>query len=127
MITFQPGDIVRLGLLIGAACALGLLGGYLARRTLRPTAGRFEWTTAIWMWIGFWAFGMLISLIADLTTAAGAPFWLKAAMFALLGVMAVGVAQAERFYHRRRRSVPSEPIHQMTSTGADGATSKPGA
>ena len=77
-----------------------------------PAPGRFDWSTAVWMWIGFWAFGMLMSLVADLTTAAGAPFWLKALMFALLGLMAVGVAQAERLFHARLRTWPSEPINQ---------------
>ena len=117
MITFFPGDIVRLGLLIALACVVGLGLGYASRRWLRPKAGAFDWHTAGWMWIGFWAFGMLMTLVADLTTAAGAPFWLKAFMFALIGVMAVGIAQAERRYARRSKAVPSEPIHQVA--GAD--------
>ena len=120
MITFFPGDIVRLGLLIAAACLVGLLGGYAARRWLRPGALPFDWTTALWMWVGFWAFGMLMSLVADLTTAAGAPFWLKTFMFVLMAVMAVGIAQAERRFGRRMTAVPSEPIHRVEGTGPGG-------
>ena len=117
MITFFPGDIARLGLLIAAACLVGLLGGYSARRWLRPAALPFDWTTALWMWVGFWAFGMLMSLVADLTAAAGAPFWLKTFMFVLMAVMAVGIAQAERRFGRRMNAVPSEPIHRVEGSG----------
>ena len=113
MITYFPGEIVRLGLFIAAVCVAGLLAGYAARRWLRPGAAKFDWATAGWMWVGFWAFGMLMSLIADLTMAAGAPFWLKSLMFVLMGIMAVGVAQAERRFAARAASVPSVPISQV--------------
>ena len=121
MTTFFPGDIFRLGLLIAVVCVAGLLAGYAARRWLRPNAAKFDWSTAGWMWVGFWAFGMLMTLVADLTTAAGAPFWLKTVMFALMAIMAVGIAQAERRFHRRLAAVPSEPIHQVQGSGSNSA------
>ena len=116
MITFQPSDVFKLGLLIALVCVAGLLAGYGLRRRLRPSAGAFDWRTAGWMWVGFWAFGMLMSLIADLTTSSGQPFWLKSFMFILLAVLAIGVAQAERRFARRRDSVPAEPIHRVGDT-----------
>ena len=121
MITFYPGDIFRLGLLLAVVCAAGLLAGYAARRWLRPNAPKFDWSTAVWMWVGFWAFGMLMTLVADLTTAAGAPSWLKTVMFVLMAIMAVGIAQAERLFHRRMAAVPSEPIHQVKGSDSNNA------
>lgn len=108
-VSFAPADILKLALLMAVAIAAGA-GLGLALRRLFNLARPVDWTRGLWIAIAFWAFGMLFSLIDDLTLAAGQPFWLKIVMLALLFVMVVGMTQATARGLLARYGGPSEPI-----------------
>jgi drug/metabolite transporter (DMT)-like permease len=116
MITFTPLDIAKLGLLMALACGLGLGLALLVRRRLAPGVP-FDMLANGLTWIGLWALGMLLSLITELTIAAGQPGWLKTVLFVLLLVLAVSISFAERRHALVRRHGPSEPIHGAKAPG----------
>jgi drug/metabolite transporter (DMT)-like permease len=121
MLTFKVADIVQLGLMMALACVIGFAVGMLLRRLFKRNRP-VDWVAYAFIGLGFWAFAMQATLIAELIDLADQPKWLKSLMYALLGIMALGVALSERRFSRRQATSSLEPISKPAPADAPKTT-----